>query len=320
VNAQAGRELDDAWRQPSANGSSGTRVLVIGGGPAGMEAARVARLDGHEVTLWEQASELGGQLLLAARPPHQQEWGEYTTWLAASVAAAGVEIRCGVQATAADVEAFAADAVIVATGARPWIPRHIEGWELPHVTDTFSVLAGLVEPGRRVVVVGGQTVGARTALYLADRGSEVVLVAGGRAGLFDQPSDDVAYDMLGEVIRPMVLEWLEESVTVLGKRVLKRIEPDGVAIGVTGTFRPHLLETRVGSGDDEFLAADTVVLGAARRPHDALYDELLGAAGMRGVDLHLIGDAAVPRTVTEATAGAFAAARAVGAREGRGVA
>jgi hypothetical protein len=107
---------------------------------------------------------------------------------------------------------------------------------------------------------------------------------------------------------------------VLGKRVLKRIDADGVTIGATGVFRPHLLETRVGSDDDEFLTADTVVLGTARRPQDALFEELLAAPGMRGVDLHLIGDAGVPRTVTEATAGGVAAARSVCAREGRGVA
>jgi 2,4-dienoyl-CoA reductase-like NADH-dependent reductase (Old Yellow Enzyme family)/thioredoxin reductase len=315
VNAEAGRESEPVWQTPGAAVEHPGRVLVIGGGPAGMEAARVAGLLGHDVTLWEASPELGGQLLLAARAPHQAEWGQYARWLAATLPAAGVDVALGVRATASDVEEFAADSVIVAAGARPWIPRHLPGFDLELVTDAFSVLAGRVEPGRRVVVVGGETIGARTALYLADLGCEVTLVAGGRAGLFDDPSDDVAYDMLGEVVRPMVLEWLAESVTVLGKRLLKEVRPDGVIIGTAGTFRPHLSATRVGVEDDEFIPADTVVLGTERRPNDELFEELRDSLRLRGTALALVGDAGRPRTVIEATAESSAAARQLGARE-----
>ena len=308
VNPEAGRELEPGWGAiATVAAPTARRVLVVGGGPAGMEAARCAALAGHDVTLWERGPLLGGQLRLAARAPYGGEWDEYCDWQARQVAAAGVRVELGREASRKAILAHGFQEVILATGARPWLPREIPGWDEPHVTTPFDVLAGEIAPGRRVVVLGGETIAARTALFLAAEGHQVTLVAGGHAGHDDPDTADLARDILGSVVRPMVIEWLTEHVALVLRRHVKRIEPGGIVHGPAGLFDPHRYSTRVGSQDDVFLAADTVVVGAARLPDDALFTALHRAPALAQV--HVVGDATSPRTVTEAVAEGAACAR-----------
>lgn len=297
VNPEAGRELEPGWGAVAS--APARRVLVVGGGPAGMEAARCAALAGHDVTLWERGRALGGQLLLAARAPYGSEWGQYVAWQARQLDELGVRVELGREAVSTAVVAGGYDEVVVATGARSAPPRHVPGWDGSHVTDCFAALRGEVTPGHRVVVVGGETVAARTALHLAAEGHDVTVVAGGHARSGEPATSDLARDTLGTIVRPMVLEWLDEHTTVLAGRHVKAIRPDGVLHGPAGLFEPHLGSTQVGSKDDVLTLADTVVVGGTRRSEDALFEELY-AERRRG--LHLVGDAAAPRTVTEAVA------------------
>ncbi len=150
-------------------------VVVIGGGPAGLEAARVAATRGHHVTLFEKESRLGGQLNIAAVPPRKKEIYRAVENLQQAASTEGVSLRMGEMATNENVLALAPDTVIVAVGASSFTPR-IPGVDGPKVRDAWKVLAGEQTVHGRVAVIGGGLVGCETAEYLAERGCKVLLV------------------------------------------------------------------------------------------------------------------------------------------------
>ena len=151
------------------------KVVVVGGGPAGLEAARVARLKGHDVTLFEKETALGGQLNIASVPPRKSEMTRAIHYLSEEVVRLGVHLKLGHQACAQSVAEEQPDAVIIAVGAHNAIPP-IEGHDLPHVYDAWRVLNHEQLPGGKVVVIGGGLVGAETAELLTTMGCEVTIV------------------------------------------------------------------------------------------------------------------------------------------------
>ncbi|NPV70197.1 MAG: FAD-dependent oxidoreductase [Firmicutes bacterium] len=181
VNPLAGREwlFRDAAGGAAGASVSAKRVVVVGGGPAGLTAAIYARKAGHDVTLLEQAESTGGQLNLAAVPPGKSKIGWFTAYLNRSAEKAGVAIRCGARVTANTLVDLGADAVVVATGSRPACPP-VPGLASAlsrSVVTAHEVLAGKVDvSGRRVVVCGGGLVGCETALYLAGMRNVVSVV------------------------------------------------------------------------------------------------------------------------------------------------
>ena len=305
-NPESGRELLPGWQTPTASSEQRT-VLVVGGGPAGLEAARVAAMRGHRVSLWDRESELGGQMRLAGKPPQSDEWLKLVDWLVLEVEKQGVEVATGRSASADDLVAHGADTVVIATGSRPHIPRNIPGWDLPHVLDPQTALRDVERVGSRVVVYGGDTIGAQTALYLAAEGRQVTLVAHGKGDLFADDMDEFATDLVGTIVRPLILDRLKQSVELMAKRGLKRITSEGAVVDLAGAFPPHTSALRFGPVDEQLVPADTVVVGVVRRPSDELYDQLSG----RVPDLHIVGDAVAPRSVEEAIAEGSAAARSI---------
>ena len=126
MNPTAGREAE--WGEGTLTRAPvPRRVLVIGGGPAGLEAARVAAMRGHVVTLWERAAEVGGQVNLAARIPTRGEFTYARTYFEERCRALGVALQCGIEASAERVVAFRPDAVVLATGSRPETRHHPRG-------------------------------------------------------------------------------------------------------------------------------------------------------------------------------------------------
>jgi len=307
-NPETGREILPGWGSANGGGDTGKRVLVVGAGPAGLEAARIAAAAGQKVTLWNASSAPGGQMALAATIPEEETWRNLLDWLVGQCEKDGVDLVNGKSASAEDIRAHCADAVILATGSRPWIPRHIPGWNLPQVTDPIRALRGEAELGQRVVISGGDTIGCKTAMFLAAQGKDVTVVGYGKTDLFSDGLGEFATDIVGGIVRPQLLKKLAKVVTLIPKRGVKRIEPEGVILDYAGAFAPHVGALRIGPVDEELLVADSVIVGVKRRPNDELYEQLAGDVG----ELYIAGDANEPRTVYEAIAEGSAAGRSVG--------
>ena len=179
VNAETGRELELG---PITPAKEAKRVLVIGGGPAGMEAARVAALRGHRVVLYEKSGSLGGQVNTLIKAPNRQEFGNGVAWLGRQVEKLGVEVKLNSEIAPGRLP-DAVDAVVVATGSVPDVPD-IPGASSggPRIVTVFDVLEGRVaiEAGQRVVLLDedGTFKAGGTAEFLADRGADVHVVTG----------------------------------------------------------------------------------------------------------------------------------------------
>ena len=273
VNARAGMETAYIVTPAAVR----KRVWIIGGGPAGMEAARVAAGRGHSVTLVERHAELGGQLLYAEIPPHKQEWRVFTTYLTTQMRTLGVDVRLGTAITADEVIAAQPDAVVLATGASP-ARLILPGGDLPHVVSFLDVLTGKVEAGKRVVVIGGGCNGSETAEYLHETGRAVTVV---------ELRAEMALD-IDFWNRWVLLDRLEAA----GMRMIvnakpEAITPEGVRISVDGAV--------------ELIPADTVVYAVGARPYNPLREALEGRVPV----LKVIGDGGDPQRVRQAVDAGF---------------
>ena len=171
VNARVGRE-----GHPQARTACPARVMVIGAGPAGMEAARVAKLKGHDVAIFEKRERLGGQLNIAMTPPGKQKIAWLLSLLSEQLRRLGVTVVTGMEVKPEDVHDYSPDTVVIATGSRPFVPQ-IPGIDFPTVSNAWDVLQGKANIGaEHVVVAGGGMVGCETALYLAQKSCAVTVV------------------------------------------------------------------------------------------------------------------------------------------------
>ncbi|MDP2919294.1 MAG: FAD-dependent oxidoreductase [Dehalococcoidia bacterium] len=154
------------------------KVLVIGGGPAGLETARVAAARGHTVSLYEKSNELGGLVLVAAKAPGRVDMSEVARYYTFQMKLLGINVHLGTEVTAEMVLAQDPDAVVVATGSFARVPAHIPGIEQDNVVDVRQVLNDEVQVGENVVVYDAQRHihGLSVALFLAERGKKVELI------------------------------------------------------------------------------------------------------------------------------------------------
>jgi 2,4-dienoyl-CoA reductase-like NADH-dependent reductase (Old Yellow Enzyme family)/thioredoxin reductase len=266
VNPEVGREREF----PALRATKPRRVVVAGGGPAGMQAAALAAERGHTVVLLEARDQLGGQLSVASRIRYKLSMGRLAEYLASRLAATGVDVRCGVAADVRAIRALDPDVVVVATGPRRLMPD-IPGIDAPWVRTIWDVLSATSRGPGPAVVIGDEGVACEVALMLRERGIEVTLLA---------PSNQVARDV-EPVTRRALLTLLERE----GVRVRAAITVERIA--------DHQVFGRDAAGNAISLEAGLVVV-APRLDADHSLTEALEAAGLR---VHAAGDCVEPGAV-----------------------
>lgn len=279
VNPAVGRE--DESTVESAKRAK--RVLVVGGGPAGLEAARVAVLRGHQVSLYEKNSKLGGKLDLAAMPPGKQEIANLERYLVSQVKKLGVEVVLGKEVDLEVIKKIRPDVVIIAAGDKPLRPK-IPGIDGRNVVTAADVLAGRTNPGEKVAVLGGGQTGAETAEYLAEKGKEVTVI---------EMLRDLATDMPPALRVPLLFSLEDKCVRVLTKTTVRSVTEEGVIVSRRGI--------------NQFIKADTVVLALGAEPNREVYENMKDEC----FEIHLIGDALKPRRILDAIHEGFETARKI---------
>jgi 2,4-dienoyl-CoA reductase-like NADH-dependent reductase (Old Yellow Enzyme family)/thioredoxin reductase len=274
VNPVFAREGQWSVVEPAADKK---KVMIIGGGPAGMEAARIASLRGHEVTLYDKGKELGGQLLLAASPPGKRRLLWIRDYLSTQLEKLGVKVKLGVDVTPELIDSQRPDAVVMASGATPKQPEHIDTTD-ERVVNAWDVLGRQVEPvAQKVVVVGGSMLGCEVAEFMADQGNLVSV-------LKMRPGAAMAEDC-EPTNRRGLLDSLEECrVKLLSGFKVEGLAGDGVNIVQRDT------------GEKRTLEAETIVLALGATPERGLFEDLK----KEEIEFHAIGDCRQPNNIRQA--------------------
>ncbi|MBN1376172.1 MAG: FAD-dependent oxidoreductase, partial [Dehalococcoidia bacterium] len=267
------------------------KVIVAGGGPGGMEAARVAALRGHDVILYEKSEKLGGQLNLACVPPTKQELSEPVIWLSRQIARAGVKVRLNTVLTMEELEKEKPDALIVATGA--WqADVKIPGVDGPNVVTAWDILCGktwvpfhIDFTPASIVVVGGGELGAEIADLLAEANKNVTIIGS---------TDDIALEV-NTMLRPALLSRLAvNGVKIITQARVKTIGEDSIIYEKDGK------EQRIHDFDGVVLAVGVKSV-----------NQLAAEAKEKVAELYIIGDAAEQRKALDAIAEGAAAGRQI---------
>ncbi len=267
------------------------RLIVVGGGPSGMQAAKVAAQGGFHVTLYEQQQELGGQINLLVRVPSRVEFGDASRNLQRELLETGVNVLTGVTVTAEMIEREQPDAVIIATGSLPVLPP-VSGADLPHVATVWQVLQGekTAEPGENVLVFDqiGFHQATSTAELLAERGCNVEVVTG-------------QFYVGGDLGITLDIElWyrrvLAKGVRLTANHFLAGLGPNSATIINNYTGQPRQLENLA-----------LAVMAIPQAANNSLYFQLQGKVK----SLYRVGDCVAPRRVEHAILDGERAARAI---------
>lgn len=273
VNPRVGREAETRLEKAGTS----KKILVAGGGPAGLEAAWTASKRGHEVVLCEKSSKLGGQCRLAAVPPGREEFGELVEYFEDQMDIEGIDLRLNTAVDPDLIRDISPDALIVATGAVQIVPN-IKGLDDSNAVYAWDVLGGKEVTGDTVVIVGGGAVGIETAMYLAERGKKVtVLEMQARLGA------DIGLSTRWTILQDAA----ELGVEMLRNRTVVEIDSQTV-VTVKGD-NPEA---------EERFPADTVVIAVGAKPDDEL-EMKLGGAGS-DLEVFYVGDCVEARKAIEA--------------------
>jgi 2,4-dienoyl-CoA reductase (NADPH2) len=272
--------------------ASPRKVMVIGGGPAGMSAALAAHDRGHAVSLYEKSDRLGGQLHLAAAPPGREEFLNLAQDLARQLDQKGIRSILNQEVDRDLIEKEKPDVVILATGARPITPP-IPGADLPHVAQAWDVLSNKTLTGRNIVVIGGGAVGVETALFLAEKGT-----LSGEALKFllvNRAEDpETLYRLATQGTKQVrLIEMIDRVGKDIGRStrwaMLQELSRFGVDM-LTGAKALSITASGVRiekEGQVTDIQADTVILAAGAVPFHPLQDTL----AQMNIPFRLIGDA-----------------------------
>lgn len=270
VNPSLGREkemeISPAYRP--------RKVMVIGGGPGGLNAARVAAMRGHHVSLYERHLSLGGQLLLGTLTPHKKGVVSLIDFLVNQIRKYNVDCHLGVDANLETIKANNPDVVIIATGSIPFIPD-VTGIDSGLVCTAHEIFNGTRRDIKKAVIIGGGATGCEVAIDLSGKGCDVTIVE-------QLPKIGIQIEA---ITRKMISRLLKENnVNIITDHRLSRISENGAFI-----------EDKEGKG--LFLEADKVVVSVGNRPVD---NDLVNHAKELGIEIHLIGDCVEARSAKEA--------------------
>ena len=272
VNATWGREREFAEIKRA---TVPKKVMIIGGGPAGMEAARIGALRGHQVVLYEKEHELGGQLLLASKPPGKEKIAWLRDYLATQMKKLNVKVELGVKVTPALVDKDKPDVVVIATGAEPIIPD-IPGINSQRVTTAVEILGGKMELGnQKVVVIGGGMVGCEVAEFLAERNNSVTIL---------EILPTMASDMEPLNRKGLMDSLIDKGVTMMTER------------NVVEFSDRQVVTTDSKGSDRQFIETDWVIVAVGSKPVQTLKNVLAG----KPVELYTVGDCVEPRRIMDA--------------------
>ncbi|MFH1003212.1 MAG: FAD-dependent oxidoreductase [Chloroflexota bacterium] len=277
VNARAGFELE----RNIVPADRPKKVLVAGGGAAGMEAARVAALRGHKVTLLEKGDRLGGALNVGSIPPGKDGVGQFRDYLVRELKRVGVEVKLNTMATRETISTGNPDEIIVATGAVPVVPN-IPGVDGKNVFLAADVITGKKKVGKKVVIIGGGMVGCEAADLLAEQGKAVTIL---------EMMGKIAVDV-GRTTKWVIRQRLgNEGVEVETKAKVTKITGEGVV-------------AQLNDGSTHLYRADSVVIAVGYQEDKKLANELGGSLP----NVHVIGDCAQRAKIHEAVEAGFVTA------------
>jgi 2,4-dienoyl-CoA reductase (NADPH2) len=258
VNPRAGRE----YKYPVEVGETSRpskRVLIIGGGPGGMEAALTAVQRGHKVTLMEKESQVGGMLEAGTVPPNKEDLRLFLDYCRRQIQNSGAEVIVNKEANVRDVFERSPDVVVVATGGRPFIPN-LQGFTRPNVVLAADVLSGKRDVGETVVIIGGGLVGCELAEYLLKKVRKITVL---------EMLPRVANDMPRVLRADLLWRLRKANVQIETDLEVTRVSEYGVW-GIRRGFEY--------GANEVFSEAETIVLATGYKPADMLAKELEGKA------------------------------------------
>ncbi|MGF1700433.1 FAD-dependent oxidoreductase [Photobacterium makurazakiensis] len=289
VNPSCGRE--DEYKLTATHKTK--KVVVVGGGVGGMEAARIASERGHDVVLFEKSDSLGGNVIPGSQAPFKHDDKQLITWFEGEMTRKNVDVRMNTAATKETIEAENPDSIIFATGSRPTKPSWLAGQDKANVAVAEDVLMNPEQiTGETVVVIGGGLVGSETALWLAQKGKKATLV---------EATDDIIggphgtcfanYQMLKELL-------VKENVEIKTSTFLKSITDNGIEV-CSATD-----ETVMGE-----INAEHVILAMGYKAEHSLFDELSNQLDVEGI--FNIGDSQEARTIMASIWDGYEVARSI---------
>ena len=277
INPWAGREAE---LRNIKSADTPKNIMIVGGGPAGMEAARWLKQRGHRPTLYEKSDRLGGQLLLAALPPHKEEINTFCQFLVRQIGKLGIKVNLMTEVTPELVLKTKPDVLIIATGGKPIKPNiPIDG--KMKCLNAWDVISGKEDiPEQKIVILGGGFVAAEIAEFIAEKGKEVTMI---------EMRDLIAYDMEPN-FRQMLIERLEKLKV---KMITKTLVQEVTAKGVKGkdVAKKSILE----------FPADAAVVALGAEPAEFPIQDLEKA----GMKIYYLGDAKEIHGIAEAIRDGF---------------
>jgi len=270
INPIAGREIEEGPIRPAEKKK---KILIIGGGPAGMEAALIAAERGHQIFLIEKSDRLGGQLSLASKPPGKKDIEPFRTYLVNAIEKAGVDVALGREVSLEWINETKPDTAILATGSHPILPN-IAGLQNKKTFTAREILEGSKIEGKRVLVIGGGQVGCEVAEFLVEQGKEVTII---------EILDDIARDMDRINRLPLIMSLENSGVRIMKETTVRSVTDQGVWID---SF-----------GKKSFLPVDGIVIAVGTAP---IIEDVDIRIKEKIPEIHFVGDKVKARGILEA--------------------